>query len=128
MILFGEHSLRNAVREYLLHYHTERNHQGLDNQLIIPLKRPPDTEATVETTERLGGMLRSYDAPPEAAASLIALHCDGAYERRSDSLLRALVKTGLQRPIRARRSTPPRPKIDPRLGAGRWISASQTLG
>ena len=59
-ILFGEQSLRNAVREYLVHYHTERNHQGLDNELIIPFERPPDTDAPVEATERLGGLLRSY--------------------------------------------------------------------
>jgi transposase InsO family protein len=34
MIFFGEHSLRNAAREYLAHYHAERNHQGLENRLI----------------------------------------------------------------------------------------------
>ncbi len=60
LILFGEGSLRNAVREYLVHYHTERNHQGLDNRLIIPFERPLDPEAPIETTERLGGLLRSY--------------------------------------------------------------------
>lgn len=60
LILFGEGSLRNALREYLVHYHTERNHQGLENRLIIPFERPPDTDAPVVTTERLGGLLRSY--------------------------------------------------------------------
>ena len=34
MIFFGEDSLRHAVREYLVHYHLERNHQGLDLSLI----------------------------------------------------------------------------------------------
>jgi transposase InsO family protein len=34
LILFGETMLRNAIREYLLHYHRERNHQGLGNRLI----------------------------------------------------------------------------------------------
>ena len=28
MILFGETMLRNAVRQFLVHYHEERNHQG----------------------------------------------------------------------------------------------------
>ena len=28
LILFGEASLRRALREYLIHYHAERNHQG----------------------------------------------------------------------------------------------------
>jgi transposase InsO family protein len=60
LILFSEQSLRSAVREYLLHDHTERNHQGLDNQLIVPLERPPDTDSPIEATERLGGLLRSY--------------------------------------------------------------------
>ena len=60
MIFFGEGSLRNAVKQYLIHYHKERNHQGLDNQLIVPLEKPPDINKPIETTERLGGMLKSY--------------------------------------------------------------------
>ena len=38
MIFFGEDSLRKAIREFVEHYQAERNHQGLDNRLIIPLK------------------------------------------------------------------------------------------
>jgi hypothetical protein len=34
---FGERSLRHAVREYMMHYHSERNHQGLNNKLLTPL-------------------------------------------------------------------------------------------
>ncbi|MDF1844300.1 MAG: integrase core domain-containing protein [Rubripirellula sp.] len=60
LILFGERSLRNAVKTYLAHYHTERCHQGLGNELIVPLEYPPDTGAKIKTTERLGGLLRSY--------------------------------------------------------------------
>ena len=33
-IPLGERHLRHAVKEYTEHYHTERNHQGLDNRLI----------------------------------------------------------------------------------------------
>jgi len=36
MILFGEESLRTAIHNFVAHYHTERNHQGLGNRLIIP--------------------------------------------------------------------------------------------
>ncbi len=36
LIFFGEDSLRRAVREFLFHYHAERNHQGLGNQIIEP--------------------------------------------------------------------------------------------
>ncbi len=34
LILFGERSLRRAVSEFLSHYHSERNHQGLRNRII----------------------------------------------------------------------------------------------
>ena len=37
MILVGEASLRRAVGEFIEHYHHERNHQGLGNQLIAPV-------------------------------------------------------------------------------------------
>ena len=60
LILFGEKAMCNSVREYLAHYHTERNHQGLDNELIVPLEPPPDLDAEVKATERLGGLLRTY--------------------------------------------------------------------
>jgi len=33
MILFGEEALRKAVADFIVHYHFERNHQGLENQL-----------------------------------------------------------------------------------------------
>jgi hypothetical protein len=36
LILFGERSLRRAMREYVAHYHAERNHQGKSNVLLFP--------------------------------------------------------------------------------------------
>ena len=36
MILFGERALRHVLKEYAAHYHFERNHQGIGNDLIIP--------------------------------------------------------------------------------------------
>jgi len=60
MIFFGEDSLRRAVREYLAHYHAERNHQGLGNAIVAPLPRPTKAFGRVRCRERLGGMLR-YD-------------------------------------------------------------------
>jgi Integrase core domain len=35
MVFFGEDMLRRTIREFVTHYHEERNHQGLDNQLLI---------------------------------------------------------------------------------------------
>jgi transposase InsO family protein len=60
MIFFGETSLRVAVREYLAHYHGERNHQGLDNTLIDPGVELSQPDGEVECGERLGGLLRYY--------------------------------------------------------------------
>jgi hypothetical protein len=59
-VLLGEGHLRAVVREYLLHYHDERNLQALDGQLILPpanLNRP----GTIVCRERLSGLLRFYD-------------------------------------------------------------------
>lgn len=58
LILFGERSLRRAVSSFMIHYHGERNHQGLDNKLIDG----PTTVGSgeIECTERLGGLLKYY--------------------------------------------------------------------
>ena len=60
MIFFGENALRRAVKAYLQHYHEERNHQGLENELIVPFDKPPDITKPIESQERLGGLLRFY--------------------------------------------------------------------
>lgn len=60
MIFFGEGSLRNAVRDYLAHYHGERNHQGLENEIIGPGNEVGRVAGKIECRERLGGMLRFY--------------------------------------------------------------------
>jgi transposase InsO family protein len=62
LILFGETSLRRALREYLVHYHAERNHQCKDNVLLFPLNRPstPNLDRSVRCRERLGGLLKYY--------------------------------------------------------------------
>ena len=60
MIFFGERSLRRAVSAYLDHYHAERNHQGLDNQIIEPDVEVGQVIGKIECRERLGGLLRYY--------------------------------------------------------------------
>jgi hypothetical protein len=62
LILFGETSLRRALREYLVHYHAERNHQGKDNVLLFPSNRPSKSnlDRSVRCRERLGGLLKYY--------------------------------------------------------------------
>ena len=60
IIPLGERHLRNAVAEYIEHYHAERNHQGLDNQLILKPRDGPRVSGDVECRERLGGLLQFY--------------------------------------------------------------------
>jgi transposase InsO family protein len=60
MIWFGEVQVRKALFEYQEHYHKERNHQGIGNELI---EEPPTTQSGtgVDCCERLGGLLRHYE-------------------------------------------------------------------
>ena len=60
VIFFGERSLRRAVAEFVRHYHGERNHQGLENQLIEPDEAVGSRQGGVECRRRLGGMLNYY--------------------------------------------------------------------
>jgi transposase InsO family protein len=60
MIFIGESSLRYAIHHYLTHYHQERNHQGLDNQLIAPESEVGAPTGKVTRRERLGGLLSYY--------------------------------------------------------------------
>src|SRR4029434_11200072 len=36
MLMLDERSLHYAIQQYLIHYHAERNHQGLENRRIAP--------------------------------------------------------------------------------------------
>jgi putative transposase len=57
LILFGERRLLRALDEFVAHYHGERSHQGLGNELIMAETRPP-RGADIRCRERLGGLLR----------------------------------------------------------------------
>jgi putative transposase len=60
LIFFGESSLRQAVGQFLEHYHGERNHQGLGNRLINAGAEVGRWAGEVHCRERLGGVLRYY--------------------------------------------------------------------
>jgi len=60
MIFFGEDALRNSIREFITHYHIERNHQGLENRLIVPLEMSNIGTAVVKKRQRIGGLLNYY--------------------------------------------------------------------
>jgi hypothetical protein len=59
IVPLGEKHLRAAVREFVDHYHEERPHQGLGNELIAPQAKVIGT-GTLKCRERLGGVLKFY--------------------------------------------------------------------
>src|SRR5262245_17455846 len=60
VVLFGERSLRRALRDYVEHYHVERNHQGKGNVLLFPSDADIRRAGSVQCRERLGGHLHYY--------------------------------------------------------------------
>jgi len=60
MIFFGETSLRTAVQDFVEHYHSERNHQGLENRIIRPEAGHLGATGAIQRRQRLGGMLNYY--------------------------------------------------------------------
>ena len=62
VVLLGERHLQAAVREFVHHYHEERPHQGLGNELIAPQRTAPTVIGIghVKCRERLGGLLKFY--------------------------------------------------------------------
>lgn len=60
MIIFGDKSLRRALTEFAEHYHAERNHQGIGNNIITPGEEVGRTSGDIQRRDRLGGMLRYY--------------------------------------------------------------------
>jgi putative transposase len=59
LVILGEAHLRRTLVAFTEHYHWERNHQGLQDQLITPgPTRPP--RGAIRCRPRLGGLLRYY--------------------------------------------------------------------
>jgi hypothetical protein len=44
----------------VVHYHQERNHQGLGNKLIRPEFSPLPTDGSIRRRKRFGGLLNYY--------------------------------------------------------------------
>ncbi len=55
MVLFGEGHLQHVIDQYMEHFHIERNHQVLGNELI---DGEVSTVGEITNRERLGGLLR----------------------------------------------------------------------
>jgi uncharacterized protein len=62
VVLFGERSLRRALREYIEHFHAERNHQGKGNVLLFPRDTNIRRERPVQCEQR-PGLAMKWDMP-----------------------------------------------------------------
>ena len=60
VIPLGERHLRQTIAAYVEHYHSERNHQGLNNALIDDCRRRL-TGKRIRRRPRLGGLLNYYE-------------------------------------------------------------------
>ena len=59
VIPVGERHLRRTLAEFVAHYHGERKHQGLGNELID--RAPPQCAGgPVRRRQRVGGLLSYY--------------------------------------------------------------------
>jgi hypothetical protein len=59
IVPIGERHFRRVVAEFVVHYHSERNHQGLDNCLIAGTP-VINKIGYVRRSSRLGGLLNFY--------------------------------------------------------------------
>jgi len=56
-VAVGEESLRTAIHNFVIHYRSERNHQGLANRPISPEPDHLGSASVVQRRQRLGGVL-----------------------------------------------------------------------
>jgi len=59
-VLFGKKALSHSLKEYVAHFHHERNHQGLGNTIPFPSETVGDITGKIRKRERLGGLLKYY--------------------------------------------------------------------
>ena len=60
VIPLGERRFRHTMAEFIAHYHRERNHQGLANELI-EVTLPNRRDGPIRRSPRLGGLLNYYE-------------------------------------------------------------------
>jgi len=60
VVPLGERHLRLLVTEFVEHYHVERTHQGLGNELIIKHNPTANQNGSVKRKKRIGGLLNFY--------------------------------------------------------------------
>jgi hypothetical protein len=60
LTFFTIRALYKATNEFLLHYHGERAHQGLDHQILQPGPEVGQKVGAIACQERMGGLLKNY--------------------------------------------------------------------
>ena len=82
IVPLGEWHLWNALHEFAMHYHRERNHHGLANELI---ERPAaqGRMGAVRRRQRVGGILSYYDRSAVSYLSRFELRQNGRLLARS---------------------------------------------
>jgi len=60
LVPLGERHFRRTLKEFVAHYHCERNHQGLENRLIDG-DAPRRRAGRIRRRPRLGGLLNYYE-------------------------------------------------------------------
>lgn len=64
MIFVSQAQLRYSIGQFMAHYHGERNHQGVGNQLLRPVAQHQCVGEAVRRRRRLGGLLNCTMLPP----------------------------------------------------------------
>jgi len=80
MVPLGEHHVRRALKEFVDHYHRERNHQGLANRRIDgsaagPLGRPLGHYAPAKTLNYARRRSEARNRAVSASQSPISVSC-----------------------------------------------------
>ena len=60
VIPVGERHFRRTIAEFVAHYHRERNHQGLENELIEGAPAMEEQVGRIRRRQRLGRLLNYY--------------------------------------------------------------------
>ncbi len=60
LILVGEDSLHRATSSFLVYYHQERNHLGMENKILQPEFNPLPFRGPIQCRKRPGSLLRYY--------------------------------------------------------------------
>ncbi len=61
LMLFGEGPLWQVLKEYVDHYHHERNHQGKGHVMLFPaVSQDTERQGLLQRREWLSGLLQDY--------------------------------------------------------------------